>query len=147
MQVNLTSTEELLKNANAEIATLKALHATELDGKMAEIESLNSEKELLRAQLDVYRTDFESERSSRQDMANEREEILSDLKLLQRRNQQLIEESQARYVKYGNILIYLLNFFFFFIKNISDKIGNWQNRQHQKLVVLLQQLMVQLQRR
>lgn len=36
------------------------------------------------------------ERQSRQDIANEREELLSDLKLLQRRNQQLIEEAQQR---------------------------------------------------
>jgi len=48
--------------------------------------------------LDVYKSDFEMERQARQDIANEREELLSDLKLLQRRNQQLIEEAQSRYV-------------------------------------------------
>lgn len=37
------------------------------------------------------------ERSSRQDLASEREDLLTDLKLLQRRNQQLIDEAQARY--------------------------------------------------
>lgn len=49
-------------------------------------------------QLDVYKSDFEMERQARQDIANEREELLSDLKLLQRRNQQLIDEAQSRYV-------------------------------------------------
>lgn len=49
-------------------------------------------------QLDVYKSDFEMERQSRQDIANEREELLSDLKLLQRRNQQLIDEAQSRYL-------------------------------------------------
>lgn len=37
------------------------------------------------------------ERSSRQELASEREDLLTDLKLLQRRNQQLIDEAQARY--------------------------------------------------
>lgn len=47
-------------------------------------------------QLEIYRNDFESERKSRQDMASEREEILSDLKLLQRRNEELMMAAQMR---------------------------------------------------
>lgn len=42
-------------------------------------------------QLEVFRDDFETERKSRQEMASEREEILSDLKLLQRRNEELMK--------------------------------------------------------
>lgn len=56
-------------------------------------------------QLDVYKSDFEMERQSRQDIANEREELLSDLKLLQRRNQQLIDEAQSRYVTFVQQLL------------------------------------------
>lgn len=47
--------------------------------------------------MEIYRNDFEMERSSRQNLASEREDLLTDLKLLQRRNQQLIDEAQARY--------------------------------------------------
>lgn len=46
--------------------------------------------------MEVYKHDFDIEREARQELANERDEILSDLKLLQRRNQQLIEEAQAK---------------------------------------------------
>lgn len=45
--------------------------------------------------MDIYKSDFEIERSSRQDLASEREELLADLKLLQRRNQQLIDEARS----------------------------------------------------
>lgn len=45
-------------------------------------------------QLVVYKTDFEIERTSRQDLASEREDLLSDLKLLQRRNAELLEQAQ-----------------------------------------------------
>lgn len=44
----------------------------------------------------VYKTDFDIERTSRQDLASEREELLSDLKLLQRRNEELMKKSQDR---------------------------------------------------
>ncbi|KAG4066977.1 hypothetical protein HA402_007725 [Bradysia odoriphaga] len=64
--------------------------------KEQEFVEMKEENEFLKAQLDVYKSDFEMERQSRQDIANEREELLSDLKLLQRRNQQLIEEAQSR---------------------------------------------------
>ncbi|XP_037046614.1 NF-kappa-B essential modulator isoform X2 [Bradysia coprophila] len=64
--------------------------------KEQEFAEIKEENEFLKAQLDVYKSDFEMERQSRQDIANEREELLSDLKLLQRRNQQLIEEAQSR---------------------------------------------------
>lgn len=43
----------------------------------------------------MYREDFETERKSRQDIASEREELLSDLKLLQRRNEELMKQKNV----------------------------------------------------
>jgi len=68
-----------------------------------QLSEIKEENEFLKAQLDVYKSDFEMERQARQDIANEREEILSDLKLLQRRNQQLIDESQSRKLEQPSI--------------------------------------------
>lgn len=99
LQLNLVETgERLAKETSAAQAIDFNLEniAKENSNKIKEQES---EMEVLRAQLDIYRNDFEIERQSRQDLASEREELLSDLKLLQRRNQQLIEEAQSRSIK------------------------------------------------
>lgn len=43
----------------------------------------------------MYREDFEEERKARQEMASEREEILADLKLMQRRNVDLMKNQNV----------------------------------------------------
>lgn len=57
---------------------------------------MKQEINLLRMQLDIYSKDFQMERESRQKLAGEKDQLLMDLKMLQKRNQQLIEQTQAR---------------------------------------------------
>lgn len=60
--------------------------------KAANIE-LQDQINLSNTQMEVYKTDFMMERQARQEIAAEKELILTDLKMLQRRNQ-LLTESQ-----------------------------------------------------
>lgn len=48
---------------------------------------------LFNDQSEVYKTDFELERNARQEIAGQKEQILADLQLLQRRNQILLDRS------------------------------------------------------
>ncbi|XP_021711951.1 LOW QUALITY PROTEIN: NF-kappa-B essential modulator-like [Aedes aegypti] len=59
-----------------------------------ELKTLAEQVDVLTAQLDIYKNDFEAERTARAELASEKDRVLTDLKLLQRRNQQLIEEVQ-----------------------------------------------------
>lgn len=45
-------------------------------------------------QMEVYKSDFMMERQARQEIAAEKELILTDLKMLQRRNQVLTESQR-----------------------------------------------------
>lgn len=44
-------------------------------------------------QVDVYKTDFELERTARQEIAGEKERLLQDIQVLQKRNQALIDNA------------------------------------------------------
>lgn len=46
-------------------------------------------------QCEVYRTDFELERKQREEMACEREHLLSDIQMLKERNKALVDEAQS----------------------------------------------------
>lgn len=46
-------------------------------------------------QCDVYRKDFEIERKQREEMAQEREQMIADITMLKRRNQALVDEAQS----------------------------------------------------
>lgn len=46
-------------------------------------------------QMEVYKTDFELERTARQEMASQMDQMSADLQLLQRRNQMLLDEAAA----------------------------------------------------
>ncbi|XP_075981479.1 NF-kappa-B essential modulator kenny isoform X2 [Anticarsia gemmatalis] len=50
------------------------------------------DKDLMKAQLDLYKSDFEAEREAREKMASEKETILTDLRTTQRRNQELTKQ-------------------------------------------------------
>lgn len=63
--------------------------------------TLESSVEVLKIQLETYKNDFEMERSCRQTIAGEKEQTLTELKLLQRRNEQLREELEK--VKSGGV--------------------------------------------
>ncbi|XP_062530093.1 optineurin isoform X2 [Bombyx mori] len=67
----------------------------ELQMLKVEIDKLKEEKEdteLLKAQLELYKSDFEAERESRQEMASEKETVLTDLRKTQRMNQELTQQ-------------------------------------------------------
>lgn len=97
LKVNLTAAEELHAKHRAELAR----QAREIETKdvslaenIRELKTLAEQVDVLSAQLDIYKVDFEAERSARGELASEKDRILADLKLLQKRNQQLIEEVQ-----------------------------------------------------
>lgn len=97
MRVNLTAAEEVHKKNHVQMER----QAREMETKdvtlaenLRELKTLAEQADVLTAQLDIYKTDFEAERTARAELASEKDRILSDLKLLQKRNQQLIEEVQ-----------------------------------------------------
>lgn len=63
--------------------------------RVKELEKENEIIPLLKTQVSVYQTDFELERTSRAELAGEKERLVQDLRHLQRRNNQLIDDLQA----------------------------------------------------
>ena len=47
------------------------------------------------SQVEVYQSDFNAEREARENLAGEKERLAEDLRHLQRRNQQLLDELEA----------------------------------------------------
>lgn len=97
MKVNLTSAEELQKHMKATITTLSASNAENSKRSAAAERELAIAREridLLNAQVEVYRHDFQMEREAREKLASEKDNILTDLGLLQKRNKELIDEAQ-----------------------------------------------------
>lgn len=97
MRVNLTAAEEVFAKNRAQLER----QAREIETKdvslaenIRELKTLAEQVDVLTAQLDIYKNDFEAERTARAELASEKDRILTDLKLLQKRNQQLIEEVQ-----------------------------------------------------
>lgn len=97
LKVNLSAAEELHAKHRAELAR-QARDVETKDVSLAEnireLKTLAEQVDVLSAQLDIYKVDFEAERSAREELASEKDRILADLRLLQKRNQQLIEEVQ-----------------------------------------------------
>lgn len=97
LKVNLSAAEELHAKQRAELARQAREIETKdvsLSENIRELKTLAEQVDVLSAQLDIYKVDFEAERSARGELASEKDRILADLKLLQKRNQQLIEEVQ-----------------------------------------------------
>ncbi|XP_058462399.1 NF-kappa-B essential modulator-like [Malaya genurostris] len=97
LKANLIAAEELHAKYRAEIHRL----AKEVESKSVsfaenfrELKSVSEQVDVLTAQLDIYKNDFEAERAARAEIASEKDRVMSDLKLLQKRNQQLIDEVQ-----------------------------------------------------
>lgn len=82
--MTVTSSEELIKSLQANVDQLKA-------------KNIQSDDEIthLKTQVEIYRRDFEMERTDREKTAGEKEQYLIDLRSLQRRNQELIEALSA----------------------------------------------------
>ncbi|CAG9563743.1 unnamed protein product [Danaus chrysippus] len=62
---------------------------TALQDELAAVKTRVDDTDLLRAQVDLYRSDFEAERESRAKMASEKENLLSDLRVAQKKIQDL----------------------------------------------------------
>lgn len=81
-------------NVEALTAALVA-RGQELAALQAEVHRLKGEKddtELLKAQMDLYKSDFEAEREAREKMASEKETIMTDLRTTKKRNQELTQQ-------------------------------------------------------
>lgn len=97
LKVNLTAAEDLHAKHRTEIARqVREIETKDvsLSENIRELKTLAEQVDVLSAQLDIYKVDFEAERTARGELASEKDRILADLKLLQKRNQQLIEEVQ-----------------------------------------------------
>lgn len=97
LKVNLAAAEELHAKHRVELARQARDIETKdvsLAENIRELKMLAEQVDVLSAQLDIYKVDFEAERTARGELASEKDRILADLKLLQKRNQQLIEEVQ-----------------------------------------------------
>ncbi|XP_063540881.1 optineurin isoform X2 [Cydia strobilella] len=83
---------------NVEALTTALLaRGQEVSSLTLELNTLRHQKEevdVLKAQLDLYKSDFEAERTAREMMAVEKEHILTDLRTCQRRNQDLVRKQQ-----------------------------------------------------
>lgn len=101
LKVNLTAAENVHTNQRLHMERqAKDIETKDvsLAENIRELKTLAEQVDVLTAQLDIYKVDFEAERSARAELASEKDHILSDLKLLQKRNQQLIDEIQNRRV-------------------------------------------------
>ncbi|TMW41941.1 hypothetical protein DOY81_012978 [Sarcophaga bullata] len=112
LKVRLTSAEELIKSHYAKIAELVAKDHERLQ-KIRDLEQCIAEQTerivLLEHQNEVHRKDFEIEKESRTVALKEKQQMLQDLKNLQKRNQELIEEHQKVADKYEKRLNSLRN--------------------------------------
>ncbi|XP_055609720.1 NF-kappa-B essential modulator [Uranotaenia lowii] len=97
LKANISAAEEMAAKHRLEKERMfKDLETRDvsLSENIRELKTLSEQVDVLTAQLDIYKIDFEAERTARAELASEKDQILSDLKLLQKRNQQLIEEVQ-----------------------------------------------------
>ncbi|KAL0820133.1 hypothetical protein ABMA28_006069 [Loxostege sticticalis] len=94
LKKTLTKQEHHPPSPNVEALTSALLaRADEIQALQADIKQLRDDKEdtqVLKAQLDLYRSDFDAEREAREKMACEKENIMVDLRSAQRRIQELV---------------------------------------------------------
>ncbi|CAH1640456.1 unnamed protein product [Spodoptera littoralis] len=85
---------ERASNVEALTAALVARghELAQLQGELARLRGQQDDTELLKAQMDLYKSDFEAERESRQKMASEKENLQTDIRTLQKRNQELTQQ-------------------------------------------------------
>ncbi|XP_066249074.1 optineurin-like isoform X2 [Euwallacea similis] len=89
-QIALTQCEQLRAAAEAKATALSSENAQlrmQLENRESEDDSF-----ALKAQLDVYKTDFEAERAAKEDVKREKNKIAENFQQLHRRNQQMQEE-------------------------------------------------------
>ncbi|CAH0401457.1 unnamed protein product [Chilo suppressalis] len=93
LKKNLTKQEIKPPSPNVEALTSALVaRGQELQTLQAEMRTLKNDKEdttLLKAQLELYRTDFEAEREARENMACQKENVLTDLRTAQKKVKEL----------------------------------------------------------
>lgn len=98
LKKSLTMQNKPSDGPNVEALTTALLaRGQEVSALTLELNNLRQQKEevdVLKAQLDLYKSDFEAERTAREMMAVEKEHILTDLRTCQRRNQDLTQKLQ-----------------------------------------------------
>lgn len=93
MQAQMHITKlELLRNEDKEAINAKEETIAKMDTLVKEMTDSSDTMAALRAQLELYKSDFEAERQAKDSVKAEKEQIADDLQHLQRRNQQLLEE-------------------------------------------------------
>lgn len=100
LKVNLVAAEEFQKKAEEDIKFLKASdeEKSEMFSRFeAERKTLRIDLDVLTQQLEIYSRDFKTEQECRENLANEKDQLLADLRELQRKNQELIQEAQKNY--------------------------------------------------
>nr|CAH7751764.1 unnamed protein product [Callosobruchus chinensis] len=93
-QIMLTLAEENKTSALAQVATLSQ-QVMRLNKEIEEIKLKNDQSDemfALKTQMDMYKVDFEQERSAKETIKLEKDKLLEDIQMLQNRNQQLQDE-------------------------------------------------------
>ncbi|CAF4787976.1 unnamed protein product [Pieris macdunnoughi] len=65
-----------------------------LENEIVMLAAHNEDCELLRAQVELYKSDFEAERKSREEMVAEKEKIATDLRVLQKKHAEMSSQLQ-----------------------------------------------------
>ncbi|XP_045527589.1 optineurin isoform X1 [Pieris brassicae] len=63
-----------------------------LENEIVMLVSHKEDCELLRAQVELYKSDFEAERKSREEMVTEKEKIATDLRVLQKKHAEIVSQ-------------------------------------------------------
>ncbi|XP_021932009.1 optineurin isoform X2 [Zootermopsis nevadensis] len=84
MTAQLLNKDEALLQKDKEMSQMKE--------SMKKLELENEAITILKAQVEVYQSDFNAEREARENLAGEKERLAEDLRHLQCRNQQLLDE-------------------------------------------------------
>ncbi|KAF5275368.1 hypothetical protein FQA39_LY06825 [Lamprigera yunnana] len=87
-QMHITKLE-LLRNEDKDVINNSAEKLQIVENEVKEVTAYT---DVLKVQLDLYKTDFEAEQTAKQDIKMEKEKIVDDLQNLQKRNEQLLKE-------------------------------------------------------
>ncbi|XP_028165540.1 NF-kappa-B essential modulator isoform X2 [Ostrinia furnacalis] len=94
LKKSLTQQEQKPATPNVEALTNALLARAEeianLQTEVRRLRNVTDDTDVLKAQLDLYRSDFDAEREAREKMACEKENIMVDLRTAQRRIQELV---------------------------------------------------------
>lgn len=104
VKVDLTAAQQLAEQNQIELVQQKSLNiakerqiqllTTSFDSLRLAFGEQEERIAMLEAQNEIYRKDFEIEKQSREAAVKEKQQMLQDLRSLQKRNQELIEDQQ-----------------------------------------------------